>query len=258
MSVLLPQAPRSCEWWDVQHLLHGGEAVSLSQFVKDLDVLDLPIHQHYRLLDFDPICLEIIQRDWEAAISHPRHNDEGLVRPIVHSMLQCAVIMADNTTPHKSGRRHQYLVLAEPIIDRYTDNRLSDEAIVEYVMDGEFIRLLLEVKGSSALCENFLSKTKHRRQPFCQLIQEVAMAYRSKMWKEELLCGIATRDVWFLFRIKDMSNNGTLKLRIVSSYVVNVVVNVVDPIICDISMHRCLSFITQYLCSRRTWFPYIV
>lgn len=55
----------------------------------------------------------------------PHHDDEAIVRPIVHNMLQCAAIAAE-TFPTTEPPR-QFLVLAEPFVDaNLTGPQLAD------------------------------------------------------------------------------------------------------------------------------------
>ena len=67
LSVLLPQAPGYCNWGDVCHLLNVGDRMSFSGFLSTLQFMQLP-SADYQEQCLDPTCLEVIEREWEAAI----------------------------------------------------------------------------------------------------------------------------------------------------------------------------------------------
>lgn len=236
LSVLLPQAPRECKWVDVQQLLHHGHKVKFLDFAKGLQFSQVPYVAN-KVQTFDSGVCTLIQRDWRAALFRPRDDDEALVRPIIHNLLQCVALRAEsNSTPAR-----EFLVLSEPAVDAYTKDRVSDEAVAEVVADGGLFRILVEVKGSRVLLKD--TPMRIPRQPFCQLIQEVALALKSGMWKGELLGAVATHNIWQLFIIKDVSEYaGRIQLYIAHCYYAVVQ----DPSIH--SMYPLLDFLTQYLC----------
>ena len=168
----------------------------------------------------------------------PRNNDEALVRPIIHNILQCAALAAESSS---SASAREFLVLSEPAVDPNTKDRVSDEGIVEIVAGGGLFRILVEVNGSSVLPLTY--PIKILRQPFCQLIQEAAMSLKSGMWEGELLGAVATRNIWLFFIIKDeLQHAGRTQLHITHCFFAVVKEPSVQ------GMHRLLDFLTQYLC----------
>ena len=193
---------------------------------------------------FDPAVCTLIKRDWRAALFHPRSDDEAPVRPIVHNILQCAALAAESSS---SAPAREFLVLSEPAVDTDTKDHVSNEGIVEVVADGGLFHILVGVKGSSVLPSTY--PIKILCQPFCQLIQEVAMLLKSGMWEGELLAAVATRNIWRFFIIKDVSQyTGRTQLHITRCFFAVVKEPSVQ------GMHRLLDFLTQYLC--KLWWTY--
>lgn len=52
------------------------------------DVFDEVLAENDHIPTFDLTCLDIIERDWEAALLCPCPDDELLVQPIILNMLQ--------------------------------------------------------------------------------------------------------------------------------------------------------------------------
>ena len=72
------------------------------------------------------------------------------------------------------------------MINLYIEDRSCDEGIMEVAANGCFIDT-----ESGQIVVPF--------EPFCQLIQQVALALRSGLWKNKLLGASSTINVWFVF-----------------------------------------------------------
>lgn len=244
LSVLLPQAPRECKWCDVEHLLTGAGNKQFRLFASDLNVKPVVVDEVLVQGEyFDPMCIAIIRKDWKSRVLHPRHDDEGIVRPIVHGFLQCAAFAAEMLSA-TTGPSREFLILAEPSVEANRTDRLSDESIVEIVTDGTFFRILVEVKGSNVI-KSDSCKIEIPCRPFCQLIQQVALALKSGKWKNKLLAALSTGKVWLFFEITDASDDcGNLQLRVEHSYS-----TVLEDHPSTETMQLCLSFMVRHLCS---------
>ena len=80
--------------------------------------------------------------------------------------------------------------------------------------------ILLEVKGSEKISHHL--KGERGEHIFSQMLQQVALALLSRMWKRELLCGVVTSTDWYLFKVHDVSSQGSseaIRLEIDSMYV---------------------------------------
>lgn len=236
MSVRLPQAPGACQWLDVCHLLCLDREMSFTEYASMLTWKSVP-------LDADDVApcsgQRLIQKEWRSATFHPRNDEEGMVRPIIHSMLVSAAFSAEEAT----GGQREFLVTAEPSVVDGREDRLSDEAIIEVVSERGFFRILLEVKKSAEVSRGF---SVDHELPFCHMLQQVGLALASGKWQKSILCGLATRKEWFLFKVVDMpTTNGCMVLNIVDSYYILLK----DPKVTNKYVKACLSFITKELCA---------
>lgn len=233
LCVVFPQAPGACDWRDVQRLVVNGSEGSFHDYAKSLCVKGLSHHEGVG----ENFCTELItcvEANWKASVRYGRHDNERQLQPVVHSMLYCAAQAAQN-------RSREYFVVSEPSVYQSRADRVSDEAVMEAISEGDVIRILLEVKGSHVFPRCFYQAGQ---QVFSQLIQQVALALKSNLWKKEILSGIVTRDEWLMFRIVDKSlDNGRMQLHIQES----TSILLQDPSVHPMPMHSCLTFLTDYL-----------
>ena len=184
------QAPGRCTWEDVRHLF--GSYNRFAEFVQDLcfDPLeaeacnDIPIDQASILFSAKGFTPLLLRRD----------DNEGMIRPVIHSTLGCAAFSAEQQT------KRLFAVVAEPSVYQDMPDRLADEAVMETIRQYKYdlIRVLVEVKGTG--------KFPYDLQPFatfesncCQLFQQTAMARIDGEWSDNLLIALATYDYWYLF-----------------------------------------------------------
>ena len=145
----------------------------------------------------------------------------------------------------ESQGRRQFMAVAEPAVVPNVDDHPSDEAVLESILENENMRILLEVKGSKKV-PTFSVFAREAELTFSQLIQKVALALESKMWKDEVMAGMVTRDIWYLFRIKDKSDsNGNMRMEIKVCYYIELKNPGIEGN--NASVHQCLCFIKRYL-----------
>ena len=188
----------------------------------------------------------MLDRFWRASKRQPCHNDERQVQPVIHLMLECVAMAAERDTQSKT-----YLVLSEPAISKGRDDRLSDEALIEVISEGDVMHISLEIKGTNVFPTEF---SQSGEKAFSQLIQEVALALQSKLWKENIMCGVVTRNVWYLFKIKEKTVGDEIMLDIVESAFIELENNrVANPIFNMPSLQQCrllLDYLVRYLCHK--------
>ena len=157
---------------------------------------------------------------WKGSTMVSRHDNERMVQPFVHHILVEATKLAESETSKRS-----FAAVAEPIIMGNAENQVADEAVFEQInsidnttsnvvciSEGKCLRVLLELKGTHVFPYMFAAKAAEAA--FSQLLQEVALAWHSKLWQGDLLCGLATLDCWYLFKVKSSSVNGKLQLEL--------------------------------------------
>ena len=223
----------------MRYLLTGGGDKEFRSYANTLNVRQVPDSDDRVLKRLDPTYMKMITRDFESKQLQPRHDDEGTVRPIVHDILQCAAKVAEDF----SSTKRTFRVVAEPSVEGNREDRLSDESVVEVVESDYLFRILVEVKGSHAI-ESDTSKIEIPRLPFCQLIQQVALALQSGRWKDKLLGALSTGEVWLFFEITNSSDSGNGLLHIECSY--SIVLGDIPNI--EV-LQRCLSFMVLHLCN---------
>lgn len=232
------QAPRVCRWRDVQHLVSGGSVRTFLRYAKELN--QKPALRRSIQRDFDPSLLNLIENQWMASLKLPRQDDVRVLSPVINTILWCAAGAA--TTAFEGNR--MYYVTQEPAVVPNRDDRLSDDAVWESITENDVMRIIVEVKGSNAFPKFFPQASE---QPFCQLIQEVALALESKMWKVEILAGLVTRDFWYIFHIQDISaRHGSTQFQILNTWRFTLQNPNVDS---GRSMMDLLDFLTEYLCN---------
>lgn len=220
----------------VSHLLIGGDGISFAQYARQLQFTDVAFQQKHTIGEE---LAYLIAKEWRSALFDLRYDEELQIRPIIHSMLVCAAISAEKKVKSNGGSR-EFLVLAEPSVEAGRPDRLSDEAVMEVVVEKGVFRIILEVKRSHGYSENFGESFVL---PFSHVIQQVALALKSGKWEKEIICGIATRKVWFLFRVRNESTCGRLLLHIVNSYSILLQ----DPRLSTVHVQACLSFMEEQL-----------
>ena len=241
-NVLLPQAPGLCKWANVQHLV-GGSGLSFSAFAKQqLPCIPLYLPEAPAMVDLSGELGKALEMNWLASKWLARKDNEKMVQPVIHMILTCATHEAEMKV---QGRR--YIVVADPPVVKDSEDRLSDESVVEttegIIAEDGLMRILVEIKGTEVFPYSF-PKSDQSCAVFCQVIQEAALALHSGLWRRELLCAIATRDKWFTFRILDKSTDGQMQLHIEES--TSIVLS--HPEYRKVSIKTCVHFLAQYLC----------
>ena len=241
-NVLLPQAPGLCNWADVQHLF-GGSELSFSAFAKKLLCIPLYLPEAHAMVDLSGELGKALEMNWLASKWQARKDNERVVQPVIHNILTCATHEAEMKL---QGRR--YIVVTDPSVVKDSEDRLSDESVVEttegIIAEDGLMRILVVIKGTEVFPYSF-PRSARSCAVFCQVIQGAALALQSGLWRRELLCAIATRDKWFTFRILDKTTDGQMQLHIEES--TSIVLS--DPESRMVSIIKeCVHFLAQYLC----------
>ena len=232
----LLQAPGQCKWLDVVQLI-AGAPVSFASFAEHLEFKPLPSAKDDFVI---PAYRDIIKNEWRGATVRPRSNDEGMIRPVIHSMLQCAALSANKISARN------FVVTAElnnSVVVGDRSDRLSDECIWEVVKDREngVYRVVLEVKGSAMYRGTFAASCE---EPFSQVIQQVALALEAGLWQNEILCGLATHLGWYVFKINELAGTSRVQLHIKECYSFKLP----DPRETTVGVTACVRFIINHLC----------
>ena len=192
----------------MKSLLDGGSNYSFPDYAERF--LCTPLSQcEGTLREFSQESLKTVEQFWKASELQPRHNNERQLQPVIHMMLECAAQAAQDTSQDKL-----YCVCLEPAIMKGREDQLSDEALVKVISEGDLMRILLEVKGTNVFPTNFHQSGK---KAFSQLIQQIALSLKLKLWKEDIMCGVVTRNTWYLFKIKEKTVGDKIVLDVVES-----------------------------------------
>ena len=201
-----------------------------------MDLKPLDCNQNARSVELDERLLQLIQKEWAGSEWLPRHDNERQVQPIIHAMLHCAV----DAAVRSSVPGTDYIVVSEPAVVKDLEGRVSDEAVLQTIAQNGLIRILLEVKGTNVFPYKFSSGQR----VFSQLVQQVALALKSKLWERKLMCGISTRGKWYLFRIIDKTGaDGRMQLLIEQN---NCIV-LSNPNVNSDTVQECIHHLVQYL-----------
>ena len=217
----------------MKNLLDGSSNYSFSDYAERFLCTPLSLCEG-TLPEFSQDILRMVQRFWKASELEPRHDNERQLQPVIHLMLDCAAQAAQNASPDKL-----YYVCSEPAIMKGREDRLSDEALVEVISEGDRMRVLLEVKGTNVFPTNFHQSGE---KAFSQLIQQVALSLESKLWKEDIMCGVVIRNTWYLFKIKEKTVGDKIVLDVVES----AFSRLQEPSKNMDSVQRCLHYLVQY------------
>lgn len=193
------QAPGVARWETVKGLF-GGMLNKFHQFAQSLDfqplesqtIMDVPLNQ---------AMLFACVQEFKGPQFMPRENDERSIQPLIHSILQCSAVSAEECT---NGQR-VFFVLSEPSVFQKSDKRVSDEAVFEAVRHVSKMNIIVEVKGTTTF--PYTIQDNDFEAVFCQVLQQTALARIANYWNKELLFAAATFDRWFLFHVVDISDS---------------------------------------------------
>lgn len=223
----------------MKHLVSGGSEADFFRFAQWLQMYPHPNVTTDIALGEEK--LDRIMKDWISSNWQSRKDDARMQQPVIHSMLHCAVDAAQKFIPECG----EYYVISDPSVVPGKDNRLSDEAVVEVIAQRGLFRILFELKGSKKVALPFANRSTEL--PFSQLLQQVGLALESKLWKNEILAGLVTCKLWYLFVIQDISSGSATKFRIQSAHYFEIpyASNVAD----NQWLLNALRFLAQYLCT---------
>lgn len=199
----------------MQHLI-CPEHANFKQFV-DMDT--------FRTLKSSDIIKEYVHEYLPAVASTfkaaawtvDEDNNERRIQPTVYAILLSAAMTAT------SDSEQEFLAQSEPLVSNWCGRTYAaDESIVEVITDVKnfnAIRVLVVVKGSGSFPYNCFPLNQFE-QVMAQLMQEVALALVSNRWKREIIAGATTIDMWYIMRIRDVSEttSSAVKLSVVERF----------------------------------------
>ena len=192
------QAPRRCEWKDIQSFFEGKP--SYNEFRKLIDQCAVPSPNQPDSLVEKPnsFFLNLIKYHYGTFLQFRRRDDEHVLMPFIVSVLSSAAYP-------------DFIVVPAPIVCPPLSEMLSDVAILA-VQDHLEYRVLLEVKGSLVYPCDLGGERASRN--VAQLFQQVAMAFVSGLWTKPLLCGLVTSHEWNFFLVDCVCMRQPILLRI--------------------------------------------
>ena len=123
------------------------------------------------------------QQCLHSSLKHLRHNNECVLIPFVHLVLDAAA----NSMPGCT-----YDVILELLVDPGSKDIASHMATfeTELIVQGDVLRVLLEIKGT--VMYPYVLEGERARSCFLQLFQQVGWSHASGLWHKYLLCGLVT------------------------------------------------------------------
>lgn len=107
--------------------------------------------------------------NWFPSKWQVRKDNERMVQPVISVILTCAVNAAEIISQNR-----RYTVVADPSVVKNSEDRLSDESIIEIsgeaIAENGLMCILVEIKGSAVFPYSF-PESDRSCAVFCQVIQ---------------------------------------------------------------------------------------